>query len=155
MILNFLFCVGVSVHVVQNILRISAATRILVAIAEAMKGHIVMKCCSNKTLGFPFTASLRIFPKLWRDPVESLQIIALWLWLEHVGFGKVIRKILASASLFINQTAEEAIMCIKCIKDSQFIHSAEASNIPMTRSIIEKERSLRFFNENRVTDTVK
>ncbi|CAI9765967.1 unnamed protein product [Fraxinus pennsylvanica] len=36
------------------------ATRILVAIAEATKGHIVMKCCSNKTLGFPFTASLRI-----------------------------------------------------------------------------------------------
>lgn len=64
MILNFLFCVGVSVHVVQNILPISAATRILVAIAEATKGHIVMKCCRNKTLGFPFTASLRIFMSL-------------------------------------------------------------------------------------------
>ncbi|CAA3026723.1 Hypothetical predicted protein [Olea europaea subsp. europaea] len=87
----------------------------------------------------------------WRYPVESLQIIALWLWLEHVGFGRVTRKILAFAPLFINQTAEEAAMCIKCIKDSHFIHSAEAIDIPMTRSIVEKEISLRFFNENRVT----
>ncbi|CAA3016415.1 Hypothetical predicted protein [Olea europaea subsp. europaea] len=89
--------------------------------------------------------------ELWRDPVESLQIIALWLWLEHVGFGKVTRKILAFAPLFINQIAEEAAMCIKCIKDSHFIHSAEAIDIPLTRSIVEKEISLRFFNENRVT----
>ncbi|XP_022843357.1 uncharacterized protein LOC111366906 [Olea europaea var. sylvestris] len=89
--------------------------------------------------------------ELWRDPVESLQIIALWLWLEHVGFGKVTRKILAFAPLFINQTAEEAVMCIKCIKDSHFRHSAEATDIPLTRSIVEKEISLRFFNENRVT----
>ncbi|CAI9765966.1 unnamed protein product [Fraxinus pennsylvanica] len=88
---------------------------------------------------------------LCRDPLESLQIIALWLWLEQVGFGKVTRKILASAPLFINQTAEEAIMCLKCIKDSSFIYSAEATDIPMTRCIIEKDISLWFFNENRVT----
>ncbi|KAL2458883.1 uncharacterized protein Fot_55446 [Forsythia ovata] len=88
--------------------------------------------------------------ELWRDPVESLQIIALWLWLEQVGFGKVTRKILACPPLFINQTAEEAILCLKCIKDSLFIFSTEATDIPLTRSIIEKEISLLFFHKNRV-----
>ncbi|KAL2559041.1 uncharacterized protein Fot_03780 [Forsythia ovata] len=66
--------------------------------------------------------------ELWRDPVESLHIIALCLWLEQVGFGKVTRKILACPPLFINQTAEEATLCLKCIKDSLFICSTEATD---------------------------
>ncbi|KAL2489811.1 uncharacterized protein Fot_43103 [Forsythia ovata] len=82
--------------------------------------------------------------ELWRDPVESLQIIALWLWLEQVGFGKVTRKILTCSPLFINQTAEEAILCLKCIKDSLFIFSTEATDTKNLVSI-----SYKIFNEPR------
>ncbi|KAL2548078.1 uncharacterized protein Fot_09608 [Forsythia ovata] len=77
--------------------------------------------------------------ELWRDPVESLQIIALWLWLEQVGFGKVTRKILTCSPLFINQTAEEAILCLKCIKDSLFIFSTEATD---TKNLVTSSNNL-------------
>ncbi|KAL2545318.1 Uncharacterized protein Fot_14551 [Forsythia ovata] len=81
--------------------------------------------------------------ELWRDPVESLQIIALWLWLEQVGFGKVTRKILTCSPLFINQTAEEAILCLKCIKDSLFIFSTEATD---TKNLSWSKPKYKFIN---------
>ncbi|XVF48892.1 hypothetical protein PTKIN_Ptkin03bG0225000 [Pterospermum kingtungense] len=38
---------------------------------------------------------------LWRDPVESIQVIALlWLWLERVGFGNVVQKTLPLPNLW-------------------------------------------------------
>ncbi|XP_012077535.2 uncharacterized protein LOC105638353 [Jatropha curcas] len=84
---------------------------------------------------------------LWRDPVESLQILALWLWMERIGYSNVVKKILSLPSILINELADEAIICLTCINQDQF--TSQNSDIPLMQSLMEKEVSLKHFHENR------
>ncbi|KAK3040353.1 hypothetical protein RJ639_026758 [Escallonia herrerae] len=87
---------------------------------------------------------------LWRDPLESMQIIALWLWLERAGFYNVVKRILSLPHVLINELADEAVTCLNCINNPQFLFSPETSEIPLTNSFMKKEISLSFFHENRL-----
>ena len=91
---------------------------------------------------------------LWRDPVESMQIMALWLWLERVGFNNVVHKMLSLPYTLVNELADEAIICLNCINTNQIPTSSETNDIPLTQSLMEKEISLQFFLENRLNGIV-
>lgn len=89
--------------------------------------------------------------ELWRDPYESVQVMALWLWMERLGFKNVVLTILSMPLMLINKYADEAFTCVKCIHDHQFLLSAEASDIPLTSNLVKKKISLLYFHENRAT----
>lgn len=87
--------------------------------------------------------------ELWRDPYESVQIMALWLWMERLGFKNLVLTILSMPPMLINKYADEALACVKCINEPQFVFSAEVSEIPLTSKLVKKRISLQYFHENR------
>ncbi|KAL6989023.1 hypothetical protein U1Q18_014775 [Sarracenia purpurea var. burkii] len=88
---------------------------------------------------------------LWRDPLESMRIMALWLWLERSSFNKVINKILASPQFLINELADEAMTCLNCLNTTSFLPLSETNDIPLTQNLIDNYISLQFLHENRLT----
>ncbi|KAL2480310.1 hypothetical protein Adt_33276 [Abeliophyllum distichum] len=86
----------------------------------------------------------------WRNPSECLQITSLWLWLEHVGFSNLMSKIYSVSQYSMNELADEAAICLKCVFDARFRFSAEGREIPLIRSLMAKEISLKFFHDNRL-----
>ncbi|XVE97895.1 hypothetical protein REPUB_Repub03eG0058300 [Reevesia pubescens] len=91
---------------------------------------------------------------LWRDPVESMQVMALWLWLERVGFKNVVKKTLSLPYILINELADEAVTCINIINNDQLASWFEGNvDNPLMLSLIERDLSLLFFYENRLLAT--
>ncbi|KAL6957345.1 hypothetical protein U1Q18_049566 [Sarracenia purpurea var. burkii] len=88
---------------------------------------------------------------LWRDPLESMRIMALWLWLERSSFNKVINKILASPQFLINELADEAMTCLNFPNTTSFLPLSETNDIPLTQSLMDNYISLQFLHENRLT----
>jgi hypothetical protein len=86
---------------------------------------------------------------LWRDPVESMQVMALWLWLERLGYDSVVKKMISLPQILVNELADEAIICLNCIHNNLISSSSESNDIPLTQTLMEKEISLQFFLENR------
>ncbi|KAA8523323.1 hypothetical protein F0562_009746 [Nyssa sinensis] len=86
---------------------------------------------------------------LWRDPLESMQVMTLWLWLEQRGFNNVVTKILSLPLSLINEVADEAVTCISCINNAFFLLSSESTEIPLTESLMKEGISLQYFHENR------
>ncbi|XP_044464885.1 uncharacterized protein LOC123195287 [Mangifera indica] len=86
---------------------------------------------------------------LWRDPVESMQVIALFLWLERAGFTNVVKKILSLPYTLINELADEAVTCLNIINNNQFPCLSENNDLPVMQCLMAKEISLSFFYNNR------
>lgn len=87
---------------------------------------------------------------LARNPLESLYIMGLWMWLERGGFYNFISKILSLPPFLVNELADEAVTCLKCV-NFRFPFSSEASEIPLTHSLVKKDISLQYFHDKRVT----
>lgn len=87
---------------------------------------------------------------LVRNPLECLYIMGLWLWLERAGFHHFISKILPLPPFLINELADEAVACIKCM-NMHFPFSSESTEIPLTHSLVKKDISLQFIQENHPT----
>lgn len=86
----------------------------------------------------------------WRNPWECLQIMSLWLWLERMGFGNLISKIYSQPLCKMNELADEASICLKCVNGAQLPFSGEDIEIPLTRNLMTKEISLKFFHDIRL-----
>ncbi|KAB2618311.1 hypothetical protein D8674_014180 [Pyrus ussuriensis x Pyrus communis] len=87
--------------------------------------------------------------KLFRDPLESMQVLALWLWLERVGFKNVVKKMLSLPYILINELADESVTCLELISGTHFSLPSEQTDMPLIQSFIEKEISVQFFHQNR------
>ncbi|GMI84319.1 hypothetical protein like AT1G49290 [Hibiscus trionum] len=90
---------------------------------------------------------------LWRDPVEALQFVALWLWLERVGFRRVVKKILSLPRVLINELADEAFVCLNIIHNDQVSVPALANDVHSMQNLIHGDLCLRFFAEHRLVAT--
>ncbi|KAK1367543.1 RNA-binding protein Musashi Rbp6 like [Heracleum sosnowskyi] len=87
---------------------------------------------------------------LLRDPVEAMQIMALWLWLERVKFFNIVERILELPIVLINDLAEEANICFAFIDNPlSLLLTPEACEIPLTQSVIQKNFSFQYFQNNR------
>ncbi|EPS70694.1 hypothetical protein M569_04070, partial [Genlisea aurea] len=88
---------------------------------------------------------------LERDRTQSLYTMALWLWLERREFCRLVTKILPLPPSLINELADEALICLRCLDPR--IPPLESSNeIPLTQGLItNREISLPYFLQNRST----
>jgi len=92
---------------------------------------------------------------LSRDPSESMRLLAMWLWLEKVGFHNVVKNIMSLPVILINEIADESMICLTCLTNNNnnsliALLSSDANDIPLLQSLMEKEISLKFFIQNRV-----
>ncbi|XP_019164515.1 PREDICTED: uncharacterized protein LOC109160696 isoform X2 [Ipomoea nil] len=83
------------------------------------------------------------------DPKVSVNIIALWIWLEKNKIKNAVDKVLSSPIKLINGLADEAVSCLRCITDDMYLFSSDASEITLTQNVLAKQLSLKFFHENR------
>lgn len=86
---------------------------------------------------------------LCRDPVESMQVMALWLWLEREGFRNVVKRMLSLPLILINELADETVTCLNCINGTLFSFLSESHDIPLLQAFMAEEISIQFFHENR------
>ncbi|KAL8464106.1 hypothetical protein ACS0TY_033868 [Phlomoides rotata] len=87
---------------------------------------------------------------LGRLPNECLYILGLWLWLERAGFYNFISKVLRLPTILIDEVADEAMACLGCL-NAQFPPPPESAEIPLTHSLVQRDISLQFFQENCLT----
>ncbi|XP_057425683.1 uncharacterized protein LOC130719052 [Lotus japonicus] len=89
---------------------------------------------------------------LYREAKESMQVLALWLWLERIGYRNVIINICSSSYYAsITDLADEGVTCLNCINSTSthLTFDEEDYGIPLMRSLIDKNLSLKFFYENK------
>ncbi|XP_057959206.1 uncharacterized protein LOC131151804 [Malania oleifera] len=87
-----------------------------------------------------------------RDPSQSLLVMALWLWLEDKGYPSVIQKMLRLSDSLVDKIADEAVFCLKYLesKSTPTIIPPDGG-IPLTAGLMERDISLRMFNQNKFT----
>lgn len=90
---------------------------------------------------------------LLRDPVESMRLVALFLWLERKGFRNCVVRLLSYPYAVIAQIAEEAEACLSFIdgNDHSFASTSSpgGSSIPTMQAILGQELSPGFFHQER------
>ncbi|XP_022147684.1 uncharacterized protein LOC111016553 [Momordica charantia] len=84
--------------------------------------------------------------KIRRDPMEALQIMAFWLWLERAGFRHIVFRMLRLPLLLINELADEAAAALAALSSDR---PPPFSDLTLTRNFLEREISLRFLYANR------
>ncbi|XP_042497574.1 uncharacterized protein LOC122076327 [Macadamia integrifolia] len=89
---------------------------------------------------------------LGRDIAESMRIVGLWLWLEEMGYPNIILPMLSCSDTFIQTVAREAVICLNFIDRGELPASEE---IPATRNLMNRNISLSFFRDNRVSAVIK
>ncbi|XP_052181770.1 uncharacterized protein LOC127794583 isoform X2 [Diospyros lotus] len=91
--------------------------------------------------------------ELWRDPTESMKVLAFWLWLERTGSRRAIKRILSLPTFLVNELADEAVTCInRLLANTPLLSFTESCDMPLTQSLMGSGHSLHFFstNENRL-----
>ncbi|MED6135687.1 hypothetical protein PIB30_049026 [Stylosanthes scabra] len=77
---------------------------------------------------------------LSRDPRISMHVLAFWIWLERIGYRRLVQNLLRLPFAIVNQAANEAVTCLNIIKG---IHSYINVDVPVTRRILaDREFSL-------------
>ncbi|KAK9946020.1 hypothetical protein M0R45_011503 [Rubus argutus] len=97
----------------------------------------------------------RLVVSFMRDPAESLQVMALWLWLEQTGYPNIIIMMLGLPDSIVNALADEAVLCLRCLdcstSNSTLLRLTSNGGIVLTSRLMHKEISLQWFIQNRFT----
>lgn len=88
--------------------------------------------------------------KLGLDPAQCLIVMALWLWLENVGYPNVIPQLVGLSNRMLNAMVNEARACLKCLEE-ETSHIPKGGGLPLTTTLIDKEISLHLFHLRRFT----
>ncbi|KAM5556130.1 hypothetical protein ABKV19_023825 [Rosa sericea] len=95
----------------------------------------------------------RLVFTLGRDPAESAQVMALWMWLEHNGneFNLVYKALMTLPNTLLNAMADESVSALNCIQSNvfPFSDSGITPDIPMLQAMSNSGVTLRFFHQNR------
>ncbi|KAI3470431.1 hypothetical protein Pfo_027094 [Paulownia fortunei] len=96
----------------------------------------------------------RLIHNLGRDPVESVQVMAFWMWLEREGNDmNLIRRMLTLPRALLNDVADETVTCLKCVENDRFLfgdgNGNEVTLLPDLLST--RVVTLRLFHENRIS----
>lgn len=91
--------------------------------------------------------------RLGRDPTQSLLVMALWLWLEHMGHRNLISKLRSLSHNLINGLAKEAVLCLRCLeaKKEPQPRIPPGGGLPLTATLTQPPLSLHFFIRKRFT----
>ncbi|XP_031253902.1 uncharacterized protein LOC116111881 [Pistacia vera] len=86
---------------------------------------------------------------LGRDPRESMQVIALWIWLEQVGQCRyLVANMLKWPATLITSLADEAVLLLTCIESNE--KTIDDVHVPLTQRMTKDGVSLKYFHENRL-----
>nr|XP_043637897.1 uncharacterized protein LOC122608890 [Erigeron canadensis] len=91
---------------------------------------------------------------LWRDPIEAIQMMAIWIWLERVIMDSpaLTRMILTNfSSQWIDQIGDEALLCWDNLG---LLFSSSSMDFPLTNKLLKKEMPIEFFCKNREASIV-
>lgn len=90
---------------------------------------------------------------LGRDPAESMRVMGLLLWLERNGPDfRLVKRMLSMKTSLVNSVANESVLCLNCVEtDGWFRFDPHGNDLPLLRSLLGRNLSLRFFHENRVS----
>ncbi|KAF7146896.1 hypothetical protein RHSIM_Rhsim03G0122400 [Rhododendron simsii] len=90
---------------------------------------------------------------LGRDPAESMRVMGLLLWLERNGPDfRLVKRMLSMKTSLVNSVADESALCLNCVEtDGWFRFDPHGNDLPLLRSLLGRDLSLRFFHENRVS----
>lgn len=95
----------------------------------------------------------RLVLGLGRDPAESTQVMALWLWLEKAGKEcHLVHKLLSLTDTLLNAMANETVAALACTESERFPFSLDAKvpEIPLLQAMTGTRFTLRYFYENRL-----
>ncbi|CAI9772430.1 unnamed protein product [Fraxinus pennsylvanica] len=88
---------------------------------------------------------------LRRDPVESMQVMAFWMWLEKEGNDKkLVDRMLSLPLVLLNELADETVLCLKCVRNDRYPFLDGHEQISLLPDIVSSRISLRYFHENRI-----
>lgn len=109
---------------------------------------------SNKELHLFYRVDREVFRflifKLHRDVTQSLLVIDLWLWLENIGYPNLIFRLVSQLDTLANALADEAVECLKILEANNPLIPNDGG-MPLTKILVQKNISLRIFNEKRYT----
>lgn len=89
----------------------------------------------------------RLVCDLGRNPIESMQVIALWIWLEQAGHCQdLVGSILTWPAAQLISMADEAVLLLTCIQNDKTIDL----HLPLTQRMTKDGVSLEYFQENRL-----
>ncbi|MED6192712.1 hypothetical protein PIB30_012604 [Stylosanthes scabra] len=101
--------------------------------------------------------------KLRRDITESLLVMALWLWLEHIGYPNLIHAIikLQNQPKLVEAMVDEAAACLMCLLDIENSNDQKSNGdgdgngyckgLVLMKKLIQRDISIRIFHERRYT----
>ncbi|KAG8390663.1 hypothetical protein BUALT_Bualt01G0107000 [Buddleja alternifolia] len=98
----------------------------------------------------------RLIQNLGRDPAESMQVMALWMWLERQGNdSSLINRMLSLPLMIVNELADETVSCLRCVENDSYVFGDGGYEITLLPELVGSRRgaaviSLRFFHENRI-----
>lgn len=95
----------------------------------------------------------RLVFALGRDPGESAQVIALWMWLEHSEkeFNFVYKICANLPDTLLNAIADESAMALTCIKSDDFLVDLSINrDIPLMNALTTNGATLKYFHQNRL-----
>ncbi|KAK1427458.1 hypothetical protein QVD17_16144 [Tagetes erecta] len=88
---------------------------------------------------------------LYRDPIEAIQMMAIWIWLEKMitMSPDLTRRILTVSPHLINSLGNEALLCWACLGNINLLFSCSFTNFPLTNIVLRKEMPVEFFRLHR------
>ncbi|KAI6676442.1 hypothetical protein NL676_037238 [Syzygium grande] len=93
----------------------------------------------------------RLVVNLNRDLNQSVQVMALLMWLERAGRDQtLVTAILKWPDSVLNALADEAVECLICMQRDEFPPSLRTSEMCFTRNLTNREIGLGFFHKHRV-----
>ncbi|KAJ4826568.1 hypothetical protein Tsubulata_008517 [Turnera subulata] len=92
----------------------------------------------------------RLVLSCFRDPGESLLVMATWLWLEDKGYPKLMLNMTKLSNLLVNSLADEAALCLKSL-ESNTIPMLPNGGMPLTARVIGTNISVEMFHQNKFT----
>ena len=97
---------------------------------------------------------IRLVFGLKRDPIDVMQAIALWLWLERVNKCQYICLLIKLSDTMFEIIYEETLLCLRVVVTNELIiYPNNNEVIPTIKSIVGQNRNefnLNFFKENRM-----
>ena len=92
----------------------------------------------------------RLVMKLGRDPVQSMHVMALFMWLEkNYKNRRMMFDIMTWPDHLLNDLANEAAMALTCVESENFPFPDTINDMPLTQKLTHSDVNLKFIHENR------
>ncbi|OIT06245.1 PREDICTED: uncharacterized protein LOC109219477 [Nicotiana attenuata] len=96
---------------------------------------------------------MRLVMILYRNPAESLLVMALWFWLQnHAHFTNALVKIAKAPNIVLNSLSNEASTCLKCLQSMvPPMANPGGQDMPLTTLITDGDISFQIVYQTRFT----